>query len=210
MVVITRSATSPTGSMGPTSPTVNRESRTSRTSRAEQTRQSVLDTAQGLFTQNGYDATSLQMIADEMGVTKAAVYYYFRTKAEILHAIAEVSFTAIDALIDRASQQRSRAARSRCLIEGFVDLLVAKRHLSTLKSNDPAIHRELRSGGKIEQLEQRVVEVLYGPNPTPEERVSHLLVLSVPEIIPALGDLSDDDLRQALVRTCLRLQRGRS
>lgn len=192
MAVRTRTATSRTSS---------------RTVKAEQTRQSVLDTAQRLFTEYGYDATSLQMIADEMGVTKAAVYYYFHTKAEILHAIAAMSFEAIDALLDGAVKQRSRAARSRYLIEGFVDFLVTKRHLSTLKSGDPAIHRELRSGIRLEELERRVVEVLYGPNPTPEERVSHLLVLAVPEIIPALSDLSDDELRQALVRTCLRLQR---
>ena len=165
----------------------------------------MLDTAQRLFTQYGYDATSLQMISDDMGVTKAAVYYYFRTKADILHAIAAESFAAIDALIEGAGRRTGRAARSRHLIEGFVDLLISKRQMSTLKSSDPAIHRELRTSGEIMELERRVMDVLYGPDPTPEERVAHLLVLTVPEIIPALGDLTDDELRPALVRTCLRL-----
>jgi len=40
-----------------------------------------------LLTEVGYEATSLQMIADEMGLTKAAVYYHFRAKTDILHAI---------------------------------------------------------------------------------------------------------------------------
>jgi len=42
---------------------------------AEQTRQQILETAERLLTEVGYEATSLQMIADEMGLTKAAVYY---------------------------------------------------------------------------------------------------------------------------------------
>ncbi len=54
---------------------------------AERTRQQILETAQRLFAELGYDATSLQMIADELGLTKAAVYYHFRAKNEILHAI---------------------------------------------------------------------------------------------------------------------------
>ena len=186
-----------------TSRTISRVS--SRTTQAEQTRQLVLDTAQRLFTQYGYDATSLQMIADDMGVTKAAVYYYFRTKADILHAIAAVTFAAIDELIEGARLKTGRAARSRYLVEGFVDLLVAKRQMSTMKSSDPAIHRELRTGGEIMDLERRVLHLLSGPDPTPEERAAHLLMLAVPEIVPALSDLTDDELRQALVRTCLRL-----
>ena len=183
---------------------------TTRSTKAEHTRQLVLDTAQRLFTEYGYDATSLQMIADEMGVTKAAVYYYFPTKAEILHAVAAVSFAALDALIDEAGQKSGRAARGRFLVKGFVDLLIATRHMATLKSSDPAVHRELRATGEIAELERRVVEVLYGANPTPDERASHLLVLAVPDIIPALDDLSDDELRAVLIRTCLRLQRTRS
>ena len=51
-----------------------------RAAQAERTRQQILETAQRLFTELGYDATSLQMIADEMGLTKAAVYYHFRAK----------------------------------------------------------------------------------------------------------------------------------
>src|SRR3984893_14479337 len=52
---------------------------------AEQTRQQILDTAQRLFAELGYDATSLQMIANEMGLTKAAVYYHFHAKRDMLH-----------------------------------------------------------------------------------------------------------------------------
>src|SRR5699024_8871206 len=52
------------------------------------TRARLLATALELFGEYGVDATSLQMIANALGVTKAAVYYHFRTKAEITEAVA--------------------------------------------------------------------------------------------------------------------------
>ena len=58
-----------------------------RAAQAERTRQQILETAERLFADQGYDATSLQMIADEMGLTKAAVYYHFPAKVDIRHEI---------------------------------------------------------------------------------------------------------------------------
>ena len=59
----------------------------SRKRQALQSRQAVLDAARRLFGSRGYDATSLQQIADELGMRKANVYYYFRTKEVILDAL---------------------------------------------------------------------------------------------------------------------------
>ncbi len=78
---------------------------------AEQTRQQILDTAQRLFAELGYDATSLQMIADEMGLTKAAVYYHFRAKSDILHAAMLPGIQRLESLLDEAAGIRRRRAR---------------------------------------------------------------------------------------------------
>ena len=40
-----------------------------------------------LFTQKGYDGTSLREIAEKLGVTKAAIYYHFASKDDILMAL---------------------------------------------------------------------------------------------------------------------------
>ena len=183
-------------------------STTSRAAKAEQTRQQVLDTAQRLFTEHGYDATSLQMIADEVGLTKAAVYYYFPTKIEILRAIIDVGVSRMETVITDAARQPSRRARSRHLIEGFVDVLISTRHVAAPKNSDPAIQRELDRSGQIVELQRRGLQVLFGDAPTAEQRVAYLLVLSVPEIMAGLVDLGDDELRTALVSVCLRLQRS--
>lgn len=51
-----------------------------------ETRRRIVTTAMRRFVEHGYDKTSLREIADEVGVTKAALYYHFRTKEEIAAA----------------------------------------------------------------------------------------------------------------------------
>ena len=104
---------------------------------AERTRQQILETAQRLFTELGYDATSLQMIADELGLTKAAVYYHFRAKSDILHAAMQPGIQRLEALLDEAAAIRGRRARIEHLVDGFVDFLVEHRHYAAMASTDP-------------------------------------------------------------------------
>jgi AcrR family transcriptional regulator len=51
------------------------------------TRQRILDVALDLFTEQGFDGTSLRQIAERLGVTKAALYYHFESKDDILMAL---------------------------------------------------------------------------------------------------------------------------
>src|ERR1700735_5051389 len=51
---------------------------------ATSTRERILDIALELFTEQGYDKTSLRDIAERLGTTKAALYYHFKSKSDIL------------------------------------------------------------------------------------------------------------------------------
>jgi AcrR family transcriptional regulator len=51
----------------------------------ERRRREIIATAVRLFAERGYEATSLDDIARELGYTKGLVYHYFRNKAEIVH-----------------------------------------------------------------------------------------------------------------------------
>lgn len=60
----------------------------SRNKHPEQTEQLILDTAERLFVEKGYESTSIQNIIDELGgLTKGAIYHHFKSKEEILLAI---------------------------------------------------------------------------------------------------------------------------
>ncbi|HEV7962017.1 MAG TPA: TetR family transcriptional regulator, partial [Actinoplanes sp.] len=51
------------------------------------TRQRILDAAAGRFAVHGYAGTSVAHIAADLGISKAALYHHFRSKAEILAEI---------------------------------------------------------------------------------------------------------------------------
>ncbi len=177
-----------------------------RAAQAERTRQQILETATRLFTELGYDATSLQMIADEMGLTKAAVYYHFRAKGDILHAAMLPGIRRLGALLDEAAAIRGRRARIEHLVNGFTDFLVRNRHYAVMASTDPAAKRDKLDEESM-AMRQRALTLLYGDNPTGAERLSFNAVFFIPECLPDLVDLTDSELREALQTTMLRILR---
>jgi AcrR family transcriptional regulator len=176
---------------------------------AEQTRAQIVETAQRLFAEHGYDATSLQMIADELGLTKAAVYYHFPAKTDIMHESMQPGIRRMQAVVDEVAALRGRRARIEHLVDGFVDFLVSNRTLAVAMANDPAAKRNKMDDEAVE-LQCRSIELLYGEHPTPAERLAFYAVTYIPECLPELVDLSDDELRAALTSTLLRLLRGPS
>ncbi len=177
-----------------------------RAAQAERTRQQILETATRLFTELGYDATSLQMIADEMGLTKAAVYYYFRAKSDILDAAMQPGIQRLGALLDEAAAIRGRRARIEHLINGFADFLVQNRHYAVMASTEPAAKRDKLDEQAV-AMRQRALTLVFGDNPTGAERLAVNTMFFIPESLPDLADLTDDELREALHTTMLRILR---
>lgn len=60
-----------------------------------------------LFIEHGYDATSLRQIAEPLGFTKAALYYHFTSKQDILRALMEPAIDLQRRLIDRIDAAHS-------------------------------------------------------------------------------------------------------
>ena len=60
-------------------------------------RQAILDTAEALFFQRGYEETSVQDILNAMGLSKGGFYHHFESKMSVLEAVsarrAEKKFT---------------------------------------------------------------------------------------------------------------------
>jgi AcrR family transcriptional regulator len=178
----------------------------SRAAQAERTRQQILETAQRLFAELGYDATSLQMIADEMGLTKAAVYYHFPAKSDILHAAMQPGLMRLAALVEEAAAMRGRRARMEHLVNGFVEFLVRNRHYAVMAVIDPAAKRHKLADEPM-TMRRRTLTMLYGDHPTGAERLGFNAVFYIPESLPELAGLSDAELRETLRTTMLRFLR---
>jgi AcrR family transcriptional regulator len=81
--------------------------------RGRDTRSRLRELALRLFAEQGYEKTSLREIAERLGVTKAALYYYFKSKEDIVRSLVEEYVAELDELVAWGkSQPRSAAARA--------------------------------------------------------------------------------------------------
>ncbi len=94
----------------------------------------VIDATLGLFAEHGVNGTSLQMIADAMGVTKAAVYHQFRSKEEIVVAVAELELARLEVAVTGAEAEPDRGRALEVLLVAIVDLAVDRRHVVSARS----------------------------------------------------------------------------
>src|SRR4051794_38766770 len=69
------------------------------------TRERIQSVAVELFAERGYDKTSLREIAERLEVTKAALYYHFNTKEDIVVSLFEDFVAGIDEIIEWAADQ---------------------------------------------------------------------------------------------------------
>ncbi|HEX4107452.1 MAG TPA: TetR family transcriptional regulator [Solirubrobacteraceae bacterium] len=135
-----------------------------RTTRREagSTRERILDIALELFTEQGYEKTSLRNIAERLGTTKAALYYHFERKEDILlelhlrlHALGWDALSELEALPDGAA----RLAAWPGVLDHFIDQVVGNRELLLLHQRNPsaveALGRSERNQADNDDLEAR-------------------------------------------------------
>lgn len=179
---------------------------TTRAAQAESTRRAVLDTARRLFAERGYAGASLQDIADAAGVTKANVYYYFRTKDAILDALLEERISSLENALATAEKIDDVRQRRVLLIDAFVDqVLVAHRTLPSIDFADPSIRAQPGIGDRLGTLTDQTATLLFGPEPTADDLAGLALALDLKPVLRRLTSLPDEELRGVLTRLCLRL-----
>ena len=132
----------------------------------------IISAALELFSRNGVGGTSLQMIADSIGVTKAAVYHQYNTKDEIVLAAAEAELASLESVIRVAEGEPSRAGARRTLLRGMIDLAVAHRRTVGTILNDPLVIHSFARHDSFRQVMDRMTRVLMGDDIGHEARVS--------------------------------------
>lgn len=173
----------------------------------------VVDMALTLFAEHGVSGTSLQMIADALGVTKAAVYHQFNSKEEIVLAVIAPALEQLTVVTEDAERRRTPAARRDAVLAGLVDFVVDNRSLAAVMHGDPAVTHALQSHEPLRHLGDRVIGLLSGPEPDPEFRVAAVMVtggVMIAGADPQLSAVRDDVLREQLLRTARRALRLRS
>ncbi|GIE89081.1 TetR/AcrR family transcriptional regulator [Actinoplanes regularis] len=175
-------------------------------SRRTDTRERAVTVALELFARQGYTATSLREIAERLGVTKAALYFHFRTKEEILTAILRGYLDGVTTLVEAAEGPdeliRGFAAHQR---QWGIDLVLL------VWQNYTEI-QDLPIGAEIRQTMRSLVDTLAPAGADPAQRLRVRIALSTFQIAAVTALVEDDDdeasLREAALGLSLELLRG--
>jgi AcrR family transcriptional regulator len=170
--------------------------------------QRVIAAAVKLFAEHGVRDTSLQMIADSMGLAKAAVYYQFRTKDEIVLAVTNQEMAGLNEAIDVAEEAGRTIAARQALLERVVDLSIERRNAVGVLQCDPQVLRLLSDHTPFQETVDRLYATLLGEDPGPDNAV--LAAMLSGAIGGALGHprvaaLDNASIRVELLRVARRL-----
>jgi AcrR family transcriptional regulator len=167
---------------------------------AAQTR--VITAALELFTTHGVGGTSLQMIADAVGITKASVYYQFKTKEEIVIAAAEVDLARLEQALDAAEAEEDRPHALEVLLARLVDLAVENRRMVSMLQRDPVMVRLVADYEPFRALMDRLHHLLVGDDPSTDQRVPAAMLTAAigsAAMHPLVVDVDDNTLRTNLL-----------
>lgn len=173
---------------------------------AAQTR--VLDAALRLIAERGVSGTSLQMIADAMGVTKAAVYRQFKTKEEIVIAITEREMGRLEDALEAAEAEGQGPRAREVLLDRMIDQAVDRRGVVSALQFDPVIIRLQAEYEPFQRFIERLYATLLGTDAGVEARLHAAMLssaISVAVMHPLVADVDDDTLRTQLKEMTRRM-----
>jgi AcrR family transcriptional regulator len=164
-------------------------------------RERVLIAALQLFGEHGVSGTSLQMIADRIGVTKAAVYHQFRTKDEIVLAVLAPALESLHRSIEEAERQRTAPERRESMLTALGALAAANRWIAAILRADPAAAELVRNHPALD-VGDRIRLLLVGPDQDIRSDVAGAMVggaLMMIGAAPELERYDDEELTAQLL-----------
>lgn len=172
-----------------------------RDGRTRDTRERALAVALELFVTQGFSKTTLQDIADRLGLTKAALYYHFPTKADLVRSVVQPAVDDVDALLAEASGSTSGSTLgSRELLERFFDLNYNHRLVFLALIQDPSGLGDVDAENWVPRLAQQFQQLLAGPHPTAEQRIRAVMTANgLSRCATLLTDIPYDELRKTTV-----------
>jgi AcrR family transcriptional regulator len=174
------------------------------------TRTRIQDVALDLFIEQGYEATSLREIAEKLGVTKAALYYHFKTKEDIVASLVDIRMATMDELIAWAKDRPRTVENRRELVRRYAADLVQSRHHQMMRFFERN-QTSLRDNPAIEKMRDRMLamlEFLTEPGAPPTEQLkSSLAIFAIHATWFVLRDetLTDEQRQQAGLEVAMEL-----
>jgi AcrR family transcriptional regulator len=176
------------------------------------TRSRLRELALELFAEQGYEKTSLREIAERLGVTKAALYYYFKSKEDIVRSLVEDYVAQIDDLIAWAREQPRTAETRAQIIRRYLHIVAdGSAVFRMLHQNQAAVSSLAAAKERGELFRERMdalVGLLTGPDAPLRDQIraaSCLMSLSFCSMHYQDRAASAEELETALLDVALEL-----
>ncbi|MEU5565947.1 MULTISPECIES: TetR/AcrR family transcriptional regulator [Micromonospora] len=143
------------------------------------TRNRIKAVALELFTEQGYEKTSLREIAERLNVTKAALYYHFKSKDEIVSSFVEDRLEQIDSLVAWAEAQPADRDTRRELIARYADAMFTDDHPSVMRffEQNQTVLKSLAAGQQMRGRMMQLASALCRGDDSPAAQLRAALSL---------------------------------
>ncbi|MFD7865182.1 TetR/AcrR family transcriptional regulator [Streptomyces sp. NPDC059783] len=128
------------------------------------TRQRIQDVALELFSEQGYEKTSLREISEKLDVTKAALYYHFKTKEDILVSIFDDLNQPIEELIAWGKEQPRTLETKKEILVRYSEAMAGASALFRFMQENQATVRDLSIGETIKHRVIGLVDLIKDPD----------------------------------------------
>jgi AcrR family transcriptional regulator len=170
----------------------------------ERTRREIEQQAIVLFSEKGYQATSLQDIATAVGCSKATVLYHFNGKPAVLAAVLEQPASLVAALIEEMEQLAPAEARERTIV-GFVELGVRYRGLLNLLNDVIPTFKEIPEFDGLVEVGSKLARLLAGNDEPQQLALAEFAIHGLLGACRAQDHFTDDALRELGITALRRL-----
>jgi AcrR family transcriptional regulator len=134
-----------------------------------------------LFTEHGYEGTSLREIAERLDVTKAALYYHFKSKEDIVTSLVEDYAQQMDALIAWGREQPETEQTRREILGRYIDIVAeGDQVFRMLHQNQAALNALASMKSRGDLFKERVefmIDLLTEPDADLPERVRAAMII---------------------------------
>lgn len=165
---------------------------------ASDTKKRIQAVARELFAEKGVQKTSLQEIADRLGITKPALYYHFQSREDLVRSIVQPLIDAGQEFLAR--QERTRDLDAKALLEGFFDFHYEHREDMLMILTEMTTLAELGLIDVVLEWRARLTALLFGQEPTLAQATRGVMALGgMQDCTMQFPDVPQDELRTATI-----------
>jgi AcrR family transcriptional regulator len=142
------------------------------------TREEILRVALDLFTEKGFEGTSIRDIAEAVGMQKSSLYYHFANKDDIVASLMRDRVDEVTQLLAWVRQQPRTAGLVQATALRWLERTTPERlsGMRLAQTNQPVMRRMAGTAADMGEQFERVFDELLDPTATPATRL-HLRVV---------------------------------